>query len=401
VKFPSASQPVFVPAIGFRPAGTRTLVEPVVTIEDGAHLTVIAVAAAPDRTEVSVEWKRTGDPVRCPPGSRVWTYSRASASLDPGLTAALMVGTNRLDAITPIWRGAYSASHSEIRVAHTMTFPPLPNDAATAELLVRDGDDEWRAPFTLVPGRVLATPLAVEAEREGIVIRASAVAGDGDNVVVAVEAEAAQQIRRVAAPVPTSAVWTGRDEDHAARTKALRRVFSERARPIVLEDERGGRSEELGRLFSRDPQRAAPGRPFVSRFSVAFGALGAGTKRATLVVPFVEVIDRDPSVRADLRNLPLDLALGEHRFRVTSADQSGSDERRIVIEIPPSSGSPQFIQPCAVQGLPSRPGYSWCGPPEQGKTFWMATAVGDPPIVTFEGAVLRVEGPWRLELALA
>jgi len=31
--------------------------------------------------------------------------------------------------------------------------------------------------------------------------------------------------------------------------------------------------------------------------------------------------------------------------------------------------------------------------------FWMTTRVDDPPIVTFQGVVLRVEGPWRLELA--
>jgi hypothetical protein len=33
--------------------------------------------------------------------------------------------------------------------------------------------------------------------------------------------------------------------------------------------------------------------------------------------------------------------------------------------------------------------------------MWMATAVGDPPLVTFRGAVLRYDGHWRLEFALA
>jgi hypothetical protein len=53
-------QLVFVPTTGFRPEGTRTLREPAETTADGTRLIVLAAAAAPDRTDLVIEWERTG-----------------------------------------------------------------------------------------------------------------------------------------------------------------------------------------------------------------------------------------------------------------------------------------------------------------------------------------------------
>jgi hypothetical protein len=392
----SASPLVFVPTIGFRAAGTRLLPEPVDTVEDGTRLTLLAVAAAPDRTDLRVEWKWLGDAANCSPRLHIlaWTPSQ---SFDASVTAGLVVGSTRLDPTSPMTREGYSASRSEIRVAQTMTFPPL--DANAAALVVGDGRSEWRVPFTLAPAPVIASELGIQAEREGIVVRATAVAFHGEDVVVALEAEGPQEIRRVGGAVGVSQPWRGREQESSERAATLRRFWSNRAESIGLESDNGIRVEEHTRLFAREPQRAAPGQGFVTRFAVMFETPGADAKRATLVVPFIEFIDRAPSVRADLRHLPVDLALGEHRFRVVSADEYGPDEKRIVLEIPPHSVPPRFVQPLGVQGV--RPGYSFSGPAAEGEAFWMATAVGDPPIVTFSGSVTHVDGPWRLEFPLA
>src|SRR5207247_9025647 len=56
-----AAQHVFVPTIGFRPAGTRTLLERAETSADDTHLTILAVAATPERTELMVEWERVSE----------------------------------------------------------------------------------------------------------------------------------------------------------------------------------------------------------------------------------------------------------------------------------------------------------------------------------------------------
>src|SRR5712692_10779075 len=70
---------VFVPPIGFRPADTRTLRERVATTVDATELSVVALAAAPSRTDVIVEWNRTGNPAVCPPQSRILAHSNRTA----------------------------------------------------------------------------------------------------------------------------------------------------------------------------------------------------------------------------------------------------------------------------------------------------------------------------------
>lgn len=389
---------VFVPPIGFRPAGTRTLREHAETTADNTKLMVLAVAAAPDRTDVVIEWERTGDPATCPPDSQLLVHSNM-APLEDGLTAALVLGASRLNAIT-MRRRAYHMSHGFIGAVDALTFPALPGEADASELHVSEGAYEWRVPFTVVPCQVNATALAVEVTREGIVVRATALSRYEDEVIVELEVEGAQQIRQVGSPVPTPLRFSSTSEDdHRARTQEHRRFFGERAQPITLEDEHGARGEEVRRLFSPDPQQAALGQSFINRFSVVFEAPSADAQSATLLVPFVDLNDFEPSVTADLHDVPLDLALGAHRFRVISAEPYDNDQRRVVLEVTPSASLPRFMHPARMHGAePSK--FSWRPEPWTGHTVWMATAVGDPPIVTFTGAVLRVDGPLRLELPL-
>ena len=131
-----------------------------------------------------------------------------------------------------------------------------------------------------------------------------------------------------------------------------------------------------------------------------FDAPSAGGKVGTLLVPFIDLNDFEHSVTADLRDAPLDLALGQPRFRVIKAEPCGTDERRVELEAAASTAVPRFLHPARMQSTPSD-SFSWGGAPEHGEAFWLAGRVGDPPIVTFHGAVLRVDGPWCLELPLA
>src|SRR6266542_2324779 len=50
--------PVFVPAIGFCPDGTRTLPESAEVEAHGTRLLVVALAAAPDRTDLIAQWEQ-------------------------------------------------------------------------------------------------------------------------------------------------------------------------------------------------------------------------------------------------------------------------------------------------------------------------------------------------------
>lgn len=251
---------VFVPMVGFRPAGTRTLRDSAETTAAGTRLMVLAVAAAPDRTDVVIEWERTGDPATCPPDSRLLVHSNMTP-LEKGLTATLASGTSRLNA-TSMRRRAMHSSHPSIGAVDVVTFPALSGDADGAELHLSEGGSNWRAPFDLVPGQVDATPLAVELAREGIVARATAFARYENELFVELEVASPRQIRQVGAPVPSPLRFSSTsDEDERERRVEMRRVFGERSRPITLDVEHDARLEEVTRLFCHDPQQAAPGQP--------------------------------------------------------------------------------------------------------------------------------------------
>lgn len=391
---------VFIPSIGFRPTGTRTLREPAQTTQDGTRLIVLAVAAAPERTDVIVEWERIGDPATCPPGSNILVHSNM-APLERGLVAKFAIGTTVLSASTMARRSFHFGR--SIGAIDAIRFPAFPAAADAAELRLTEGLITWRVPLSLVAGGTLATPLAVETTESGVTVKATALARHEDELIVEVEIEAGRQIRQVGAPMPV--VHGSRDlteEDLRARRAELYRHFGDRARPITLDDDRGASREEQRRLFTQEPQQDSPGGAFTSRFTLMFPAPDKDATRATLVIPFIELVDFGPSARADLRSLPLDVDLAEHRFRVVAVEPHGADQQKVVLELPPSAAGPSFAQPARLHGSDDDFGWQRQDAHLPGhNAIWMATKIGDPPIVTFTGVVLRVDGPLRLELPLA
>jgi len=306
-------------------------------------------------------------------------------------------------------RRAMQMSIPLISAVDALTFAEIPRDADGVVLYISEGGSEWRVPLDLIRGEVNASQLAVEVAREGIVARATAIGRTENELVVGLEVAAPSQIRQAGAPMPATFRFSSTsDDDYAERIREGRRFFGEffgeRLRPMTLEVDDGARTEEVARLVSFEPQQAAAGHPYVNRFVVAFAAPSTDAKRATLVIPFVELNDFAPSATADLRELPLDVTLAEHRFRVIAVEPHGEDQRKITIELAPSTAAPRFVQPARLHG--SDPQFGWERHAVDAKlpdshAIWMATKVGDPPIVTFSGAVTRVDGPLRLELPLA
>jgi hypothetical protein len=396
-------QLVFVPTIGFRAEGTRTLREPTETTADGTRLIVLAAAAAPDRTDLVIEWERRGDPAICSPDSQLLMHSNTTP-LDKGLTAALVTGTSRLDA-TAMRRRAMHSSHQSIGAVDALAFPAVLLDADRVELQVSEGETHWRVPLQLVRAELNAMPLTAELTRDGVVLRVTAFAHYEGELIFDMEVAAPQQIRTTGTPVPSPARFSSTsDVDEQERRKEMQRVFGEHSRPITLELDGGSRLEEVRRVFSVEPQQAEPGQPYVTRFLVVFDVPQIDAKRATMVIPFVELNDFAPTATADLRELPIDVELAEHRFRVIAVEPHGPEQQKVVIELPPSNTAPRFMQPARLLG--SDPQFGWERHAVDANVLshdaiWMARKVGDPPIVTFKGAVMRVDGPLRLELTLA
>ena len=398
------AQLVYVPRIGFRPVGTAALTKPRETFAHETRLTLVAVAAATDRVDLVVEWER--DPAACGPDLQVVAalrhserrpLDRMAITLDDGKDEVSAIASTRL---------AYTFG-PEWKAAQTITFPPLAGGVPQYELRVSQDGQSWRVPFTLGPIEPNARGLSVQSKRDGVVVRATALARYGAELVVELEAEAPQQIRQVGRPYPAmSHVWSGDPEPDRRRAESARQFFSEhmggQLAPIMLEGDRKGPREEVRRLLSPEPQQGPQGGSFISRFSVVFDAPDTELEKAVLVVPFVALNDPEHSVTVDLRDVPIEVTLGAHRFRVASTEAHGADETKVIMEIRPSTASPRFVQPRRMQGAdPERVGWE-SRPVEAGSAdvIWMATPVGDPPVVTFEGVVLRVDGPFRLDLPL-
>jgi len=164
--------PVFVPSIGFRLSGTRTLRERVETTADETNIAVLALAAAPAGTDVVIEWNRRGGPAICEPGSRLLEHSHKTP-LANGLAAEIVVAANKLTAVTASRRSLHM-SYESIGAIDAITFPPLPPLLNEAELDLREGGKRWRVPFSVAPAAVKALPLTAEASDGGVVVRATA-----------------------------------------------------------------------------------------------------------------------------------------------------------------------------------------------------------------------------------
>ena len=378
-------QAVFVPEIGFRPQGTRELKTEAKTKEGTTTLRVRAVAASADETEVIVEWRSASSD--CTPEHRYLSWKETP---EPE-TAALIAGPVTLKA-RRVARQGYSASLVRLEAMHMITFDAIATD--DAELRVTEGGREFRVPFRLTSAAVSARPLDVEAERDGVTVRATAVARHDAELVVALEVQAPHQVRQVAAPLSAQVRFTDLDEQTFRERQAeIRRVLGHLAEPIMLSTDTG-EVEEVGRVGRLEPQ-PDEGPPFLRRLAVAFPA-PHDAKSATVIVPFVELNDQDGLATADLRRVPQDVQLGKHRFRILATSARG-DEQWVVLEIPRSDASPRFTQPRSIRG-PGDERYNSSRVDGDPQRRTMSVKVGDPPIVTFRGAVLRVEGPWRLEV---
>jgi hypothetical protein len=381
---------VFVPVLGFRPSGTRMLLDRATIEHDETRLTAVAVAAAPGRTDVVVEWERPPDAKACVPGD----YLAASRTRPPNLASAVLVVDGISLPASYIVRGAYGTGMDGTHAVHTMSFPPISAASLEIDLRVKEGEHEFRLPLVLTAPALRARRVAAFAEHEGITVRATSVAWHADELILGIEVEAAATVNRVGAP--QSPQWPFRavsQETRRARGKALRDFLGGRVQPIILDDHRGGQAEELHRIFSGlRPDRS---QPTVQRFAVAFPAPASDVDEVTVVVPFVEVSDLTPSATVDLRALPVDIQLGANRLTVVAAETYGS-ETKVILTIDRSASLPSFVQPASFVGTGGS--YSWGrGPDDQ---VWFAGPVGVPPIITLRGVMRRVAGPWPVRVQL-
>ncbi|HET8569242.1 MAG TPA: hypothetical protein VFM93_09675 [Candidatus Limnocylindria bacterium] len=417
-----ASELVFVPEIGFRPAGTRVLLERAQTMHDDAVVTIMSVAASPERTDVMVQWESHRDAnVACAtpvptPSTTVFSDQVASAKVfvpgtdraepaptpwttalaDQVASAKLVVpGTDFAEPATNLGGGTRAFMTRRGWSVRTVSFPPLPAGTTGAEVHISNGETEWRVPFRICLGRVRASATHAETELHGITLRITAATRRGEEVVLDLEAQASNENLRLgsigASPPPLLPPGV---------TPA--RNWSPGASALVLEDDGGRKVYERARIRPHEASLPATGAPRTTqRFASVFRPVDPDADSFKLIVPEVEVNQLEGATEVDLRSLPVDVDIAGQRFRVARVEPSqlGAPMRRLVIEIPPTEGPRRFARPLSIRGLRvAGGGYAW-GQDLDG-TLWMETAVDEPPVVMFSGVSFKFEGPWIVSLEI-
>lgn len=384
---------VFVPELGFRPADTRVLLEPAAATLPGTTVTILAVAAGPQQTDVVVEWA----PPELPEGPDNWVlridrsgvHQRPPAELD----TSLVVGSEH-HAPNRIEHRFRSGSGYDLR---ELTFPPLRGGVEGAELRVVRADQEWRVPFSLAPSDFRGAAALSAVDHDGISVRATAVARRGNRIVVDVEARTEG---------PRAYVSTlGRDGGPGAFPARLTKTPPRKpAFPVVLEDGQGRQSQELSRIrhISRTPDLASADN-WPLRITSIFEWPHEISASLRVRVPCVVIGEQAEAVVVDLRALPAEIQLGSHRLRVLRAEPSPIDppRTRIVIQTLEPVRPRHLLGPGSLiaRGMPAD--LSKRGEPDEQQLVWIDTIVPDEPIVTLSGAVVRIDGPWILPIPVS
>jgi hypothetical protein len=381
---------VFVPEIGFRPAGTRVLRASAETRAHDTSVTIVAAAAAPEQTDLLVEWdppETTGEDAKwLIKVDRSGVYERPALEL----TTTLIAGGARHAPVRTEHRFR-SASGYDLR---ELTFPPILPEAVDVQLEVVHAEQVWSVPFDLVPSDFTGDARRTAVEHEGITITVTAAARHEGRVVVSLLAASGQRGVRV------STIGTGGGPGKFPAKLKMPSSPSKPAHPIVLQDADARRYEEVVRMRpgARAQQTDAAGSwplHITSIFDVASDA-----RRFVLTVPCVVVAEPAPAVIVDLRTLPQDFELGSHRLRAMGKDVSPEHPycTRITFQVQGPTGPRQLLGPGRLLAEGVRTDMGFRGIPDEHQQFWMDTDVPAAPIVTLEGALVRVDGPWTLPI---
>jgi hypothetical protein len=386
----ASTEVVFVPEIGFRPAGTRVLRAPAETRAHDTSVTIVAAAAAPEQTDVLVEWdppETTGEDAKWVIKVDRWgVYERPALEL----TTTLIAGGARHAPLRTEQRFR-SARGYDLR---ELVFPSIDPEAVDVQLEIVHAEQVWSVPFDLVPSDFTGEARRTAVEHEGITITVTAAARHNGRVVLSLVAASAQRGVRV------STIGTGGGPGKFPAKLRMPSARSTRAHSIVLHDAEGGRHEEVDRIRPRPRAQEADALGSWPLHITSIFDVASEAKSFVLPVPCVVIAEPAPPVVVDLRSLPREFELGSHRLRALGMGVSPEHPpcTRITFQLLDPTGPRQLLGPGRLLAQGMRTDMGFRGTPDEHQQLCMDTDVPDAPIVTLEGALVRIDGPWTLPI---
>jgi hypothetical protein len=377
------SELIFVPAIGFRPSASATLPTPVSAERGEWSVTIERFLRSAEKTELVFSLTGPGGPPISgtgfarpePPPWRNLPISLRHAGGTIELTNEGRQGPS----------GMSTAPGTHLRTIHpTVRFPPLPAGTMEVEIIFDGAPGNWAVPITLTPSTQYGLPakaLDVSDSHHAVTLTARGVARSDTTTAVDIYASLE--------PTP---------EPRFMRSLGVHRYRRGDEPQFTLTDDTGGELRE----FAIFDDEVASGRELHQ--VLVFPALDASATRCVLTIPDVVLAEHngawttvavpsESSVRFGTFDVLANVTKVQSRrgpaVRVFLDDGGWRDDRRLLY--------PETVWVNGRHG-----GIGWDGSPPAGEPSGVnaENPEDDAREVMIESPVVRLRGPWRLELEL-
>ena len=377
------SELIFVPAIGFRPSASATLPTPVSTERGEWSVTIERFLRSAEKTELVFSLTGPGGPPISrtsfvspePPPWRNLPISLRHAGGTIELTNEGRQGPS----------GMSTAPGTHLRTIHpTVRFPPLPAGTMEVEIIFDGAPGHWAVPITLTSSTQYGLPakaLDISDRHHGVTLTARGVARSDTTTAVDIYASLD--------PTP---------EPRFMRSLGVNRYRRGDEPQFTLTDDSGGELRE----FAVFDDEVASGRELHQ--VLVFPALDASATRCVLTIADVVLAEHngtwttvavpsESSVRFGTFDVLVNVTKVQSRrgpaVRVFLDDGGWRDDRRLLY--------PETVRVNGRHG-----GIGWDGSQPAGEPSGVnaENPEDDAREVMIESPVVRLRGPWRLELDL-
>jgi len=375
------SELVFVPGVGFRPSASATLVTPVTAERGEWSVTIERLIRGPEKTELVFSLTGPGGP---PISGRGFERPEPPPWMHLPISLHHAGGTIELTNEGRQGPSGYSAgAGSHLRTIHpTVRFPPLPRDTMALEVVFEGAPGTWAVPVTLSASTQYGLPakaLEIADRHHGVTLTSRGVARSDTLTAVDIYANLD------ATPQP-----------RFMRSLGIRRHRPGEEPQFTLADDSGGEIRE----FAVFDDEVVSGRELHQ--VLVFPALDTSAMRCLLTIPDVVLAEHigawttlavpsESAVRFGTFDVHATVTKVQSRrgpaVRVFLDDGGWRDDRRLLY--------PETVQVNGRHG-----GIGWDGKPPAGEPSDVnaANPEEDAREVMIENPVVRLRGPWRLDL---
>lgn len=379
----AASELIFVPAIGFRPSSSATLPTPVSAERGEWSVTIEHFLRSPEKTELvfsltgpgGVPMSGVGFERPEPPP---WMHVPISLRHAGGTIELTNEGRQGPS-------GFSTGPGTHLRTIHpTVRFPPLPAGTMELEVVFDGAPGNWAVPLTLTASTQYGLPakaLEVAESHHGVTLTARGVARSDTTTAVDIYASLE--------PTP---------EPRFMRSLGVRRRMRGDEPQFTVTDDTGGEVRE----FAVFDDEVASGRELHQ--VLVFPALEARATRGILTIPDVVLAEHNGTwtTLAVPSESTVQFGTFDVRATVTTMQSRRGPAVRVFLDDGGWRDDRRLLYPetVRVNGRHGGIGFEGSLPAGEPTSVHAENAEDDAREVMIESPVVRLRGPWRLELDL-